>query len=87
MSGVARFDGETDGVTEAFAGGVLTLVLGRAYAPGAPLRFTVEGPGGPMALTGKNMGSKRREDGRFTVRVRLTNLRRAEREALEALHA
>jgi hypothetical protein len=86
VSGVARFDGEPDGATEAFAGGVLTLVLPRAYAPGAPMRFTVEGPGGPVALTGKTMGSRRRDDGRFTVRVRLTNLRRAERDALEAMH-
>jgi hypothetical protein len=85
MSAEVRVGGERLGATEAYGGEVLTLVLARPYAPGAPLHFTVEAST-PLELTGKSLGSKRREDGRFTVRLRLTNLRRDERRALEALH-
>jgi hypothetical protein len=82
----ARFDGEVQGASEAYVGGLLILVLVRPYAPGAPLQFTLGDVDAPLALTGRSAGSKRREDGRYTVRVRLTNLRRAERETLEAMH-
>lgn len=63
---------------------VLELVLPRVFAPGAPFSLSVELPGGAVALSAKTIGSKRLDDGRFDVRVRLTNLRRSERERLVA---
>ena len=71
---------------ESFDGKVLSCVSPRAFAPGAPIRFRAELPSGERALDGKSLGSKRREDGAFTVRMRLVSLRREAREALvEAL--
>jgi len=85
----ARFEAGFEGETLAFAGEILELCLPRAFAPGAPVRFDLALPeiGEPLALAGRTIGSKRREDGRFHVRVRLTNLRREARLSLEALAA
>ncbi|MCZ7687520.1 MAG: hypothetical protein M5U28_55795 [Sandaracinaceae bacterium] len=64
---------------------MLHLVLPRAFAPGAPLALTLELEDGALELTGKTIGSKRREDGRFDVRARLISLRREDRARLEAI--
>jgi hypothetical protein len=62
------------------------LVSPRAFAPGAPVEMTAELAEGELQLVGKSLGSKRRSDGRFDVRVRLINLRREQRQQLhEAL--
>jgi hypothetical protein len=87
MTASVRFaDANADaagGEAEHFAAGIITLVASRAYAPGAPLTFEVVlDPTSELRLAGKTVGSKRRPDGRFEVRVRLTNLRRSERDAL-----
>jgi hypothetical protein len=76
--------GELAGEAQTLEGEVLALVLPRAFAPGAPIAFSAEVEGGAIALHGKTIGSKRREDGRFDVRVRMTNLRRGDRERLIA---
>lgn len=62
---------------------VLHLALPRAFAPGAPIAFTIELEGTAMALTGKTIGSKKREDGRFDVRARLISPRREDRARLD----
>ncbi|MGF1467911.1 MAG: hypothetical protein ACFCGT_17460 [Sandaracinaceae bacterium] len=71
-----------EGEAVAFAGQVLHLHLPRAFAPGAPVRVRVDVAGEALGLEGKTIGSKRLDEGRFHVRVRLVNLRRAQREAL-----
>ncbi len=76
--------GDLSGEALRLEGEVLSLVLPRAFAPGAPLSFTAELEGEEVALSGKTFGSKKREDGRFDVRVRMTNLRRVDRERLAA---
>jgi hypothetical protein len=41
--------------------------------------------GDPVRLRAKTIGSKRRADGRFVVRLRVIDLRREDRARLEAL--
>jgi hypothetical protein len=55
----------------------------RAFPPGRPLACVLW-PGTPEALplAARCIGSKRREDGTFAVRVRLVNLARTARETL-----
>jgi hypothetical protein len=66
-------------------GEVLHTVIDRAFAPGAPLGITLAVGDASLALAVKTIGSKRRDDGRFDVRLRLTNVRREEREILKAI--
>lgn len=67
------------------AAGVLQLKVDRAYPPGKPLELTLEAPDGPLQLQGKSAGSKRGDDGRFSVRVKLLSLRREQKARLELL--
>ncbi|HEY8432146.1 MAG TPA: hypothetical protein VIL20_27405 [Sandaracinaceae bacterium] len=85
MSAPVELASGGSGEAVAWAGEVLSLVLPRAFAPGAPIAFSIALEGGALSLSGKTVGSKRRADGRFDVRVRLLNLRREERARLEAL--
>lgn len=73
-----------EGRAHSIDGEVLSCVVSRAYAPGAPVDLGVRLEAGELALRGKSLGSKRRDDGRFDVRLRLLSLRREEREALAA---
>jgi hypothetical protein len=59
-----------------------SLVSPTAFAPGQPLTFDALLDDGPLALEARTLGSKKREDGRFDVRVRLINLSRDRRERL-----
>lgn len=68
----------------AFEDGQVVLLSPRAFAPGAPVAFEAALPEGPQALAGKTVRCRRRDDGRFEVRLRPVNLRRDQREALEA---
>lgn len=68
----------------AMRGETLSLVSPRAFAPGAPVRLTALLEEGELSLSGKSLGSKRRDDARFDVRARLISLRREERERLAA---
>jgi hypothetical protein len=67
----------------AFAGLILAVIDDRPHAPGAPIRATLTLADGPLAIAGKSIGSKRRDDGSFDVRMRLINLRREDRARLE----
>jgi hypothetical protein len=67
----------------AFAGEVLELICDRAHPPGRPLALTVVLPDAALALNGKTIGSKRRPDGHFDVRLRMSSVRREQRAALE----
>lgn len=67
------------------AGVQAAIVSPRAFAPGAPLSFEVRLEDGPLALEGKSHGSRRRDDGRYDVRLRMVNMRRSERLRLEAM--
>lgn len=71
---------EAQGELRGFTGEMLDLVVDKAFAPGTPVKLSVE----EMSLAGKSLGSKR-EGERFAMRVRLTNLRRTDRERLLAL--
>ena len=66
-----------------FAGEVLEVLSPTPYAPGAPISLEVDG----IPLQGKALGSKRQDDGRFHVRMRMINLRREHREMLVAKSA
>lgn len=77
--------GEARGEALRFEGEVLHVVLDRAFAPGKPTELTLTVEGEARSLRGKALGSKRREDGRFDVRLRMLSLRKAERAALQRL--
>ncbi len=83
MSAV-ELEGGGAGRALAWENGVLVLELPRAFAPGAPIAFSLAHEGGALALAGKTIGSKRQGE-RFEVRLRPINLRREERAALDAL--
>ncbi len=61
----------------------LVMRLPVAFAPGAPIQTRVALPGGVGTVEGRCIGSKRQDDGTFEVRMRMTNLRREHRLALE----
>jgi hypothetical protein len=75
--------GEHEGSLLAREGMLLTLASPKAYPPGQPLKLSLRLPGGPLALEGRSLGSKKREDSSYELRLRLLNLRRETREALE----
>jgi hypothetical protein len=68
----------------AIDGNVLNLQSPRAFAPGSPIRFTVDLGDGAKSFEGRAIGSRRVDDRRFDVRMRFVNLRRTDREALAA---
>lgn len=88
-------DGTDDGVLGQFADGesvaalayadlVLTFGCAKAFPPGKPLTLELRLPEqNAVALVGRCIGSKQQADGRYVVRMRLTNLRREVRLALE----
>ena len=70
-----------EGEAHAFDGEVLHVIVGRAFAPGAPVELAVHATP-TLMVRGKALGSKRQEDGRFAVRLRLVTLKRDDREQL-----
>ncbi len=70
-----------EGEATAIEGNLLTFLSPRAFAPGAPIRFSTLGEA-ERSFEGRTIGSKRVEDGRFEVRMRFVNLRREDREVL-----
>jgi hypothetical protein len=61
----------------------LTLVCTRAEPPGRPLSLRTRVGEEEIALHGRSGGSKLREDGKFTVVMKLVSLRKHERSVLE----
>lgn len=61
----------------------LTLVCERAQPPGRPLSLRTRVGEEELALHGRSGGSKLREDGKFTVVMKLVSLRKNERAVLE----
>lgn len=71
-----------DGELVALEGEVIAAVFPRAFAPGAPVKMEAALGEASHSVEGKTIGSRRRDDGRFDVRLRAINLRRETREAL-----
>jgi len=63
---------------------LLSLIAPRAFAPGAPIEVAVALGEAGFTLHGKARGSKRRDEGRYLVQMRLISLRREAREALRS---
>ena len=64
---------------------VLHLVAERAFPPGRPLALDLIVSDETLPLQGKAAGSKRRDDGRYAVKIRLHTLRRDQRARLSTL--
>jgi len=80
----ARFSDGSRAETAAYADHILALRVERAYPPGRPLELSLERPDAdPLGLSGRCIGSKKRPDGDFDVRLRMTNFTRDARLFLE----
>jgi hypothetical protein len=77
-----QISGELPGAITDIAGLLVTLSSPKAFPPGQPLEFTLSEPS--LRLQARSIGSKRSASGEFELRVRLINLRKDAREALEA---
>jgi hypothetical protein len=76
--------GGGEGEATMLEGEVLYAIAPRAYAPGSRVTFSAEVADGTIAIEGKAVYSKKREDGRFDLRMRLFNVRREDRERIAA---
>jgi hypothetical protein len=86
VSGVpVQIAGALPGTIIDIAGLIVTLRSPNAFPPGQPLEFTLAESS--LHLQARSIGSKRSASGDFELRVRLINLRKAAREALEAVWA
>jgi hypothetical protein len=76
--------GEIDAVLAGFDGKALQLIAAQPFPPGQPLELRVlPQTSAALQVAARCIGSQRREDGRFDVRLRPVNLDRATRLALE----
>ena len=80
-----RIEGELTGSATACDGNVLSAVSPKAFPPGRPIELLLLPESGELKLSARAIGSKKRDDGSFELRVRLVNLRRQARERLDAL--
>ena len=64
---------------------VLHIVAERPFPPGRPLVFTLVLSETKVVLQGKAIGSKRREDGHYEVKIKLHTLLRDHRARLAVL--
>lgn len=62
----------------------LHVISPTPYAPGQRFSGSIQLDGGAVTVEGRSQSSKKREDGRFEVRVRLVNLSRSGRVRLTA---
>jgi len=60
---------------------LLEVIADEPCAPGTPIALEI----GELTLAAKSRGTRKRDDGRFDLRVRLVGLRREEREQLVGL--
>ena len=65
---------------DVFDGKLLSFTSPRAHAPGTPLRARVELNGSTLEL--KSIGSRKREDGSFELRARITTMPKEVRDSL-----
>ena len=77
-----RLDSGEDATATAIDDNILTILSPRAYAPGSPIHFSAMADEGSRSLEGRTVGSRRAGAEGFEVRLRLVNLRRAERDFL-----
>ncbi len=78
-----RFEEGGEGEVTTLSGNILTAVAPSAFPPGKPMSFSVVlAENEVLALEGRSLGSRRRPDGRFDLRMRLVNLRREARDRL-----
>jgi hypothetical protein len=82
MGLVVRIAGESAAI-EQLEGLQLTLRSPKPFPPGQPLSLLLSPDGASVRLDARSIGSKRRDEIWFEVRVRLINLRKDAREALE----
>ena len=78
----AKIDDTHEATVVACDDKLLTTLAQIALPPGRPMQVTLQLPEGALVLAGRCIGSKKREEGGFTIRMRLTNLRREMREAI-----
>jgi hypothetical protein len=76
-----KISGEHSGAITGIEGQVVSLSSPKAFPPGQPLVFTLTESA--LHLEARTIGSKRLATGDFELRVRLINLRKDTREALE----
>jgi hypothetical protein len=77
-----RIEGSLLGSATACDTEVLVAISPKAFPPGKPLELVMILETEDLALSGRCIGSKKRDDAQFDLRVRLTNLRREAREKL-----
>lgn len=82
-----RLEGGEGAKAQTFDGSLLIFRSPRAFAPGAPIRFTVTTGGGARDFEGRAIGSRRIDGAHFEVRMRFVNLRREDRSIWSALPA
>jgi len=63
----------------------LEIVSPKPFAPGSPIRLNGSLAGENIAIEGRALGSKRRDDSTFSVRLRFVSLTRRDRELLRGL--
>ncbi len=63
---------------QSFSNNVLAFCGPKAFPPGAPVHLRWNS----HALQGRSIGSKRRDDASFNVRIRMVSLTRTQREQL-----
>jgi hypothetical protein len=74
--------GEHAGTLSAADGLVLTLRSPKAFPPGQPLQLSLQVEP-PLPLEARTIGSRRLDPTSYELKVRLINVRRSTREALE----
>ena len=78
-----RFEEGAEGEVTGLSDNILTAVAPSAFPPGRPMSFSVVlAEDEVLALEGRSLGSRKRSDGRFDMRMRLVNLRREARDRL-----
>jgi hypothetical protein len=80
-----RIEGELSGTAIACDGHVLRGSSPKAFPPGKPLLLELLPGAAPLPLATRVIGSKKRDDGSFELRVRLVNLRKEARARLNEL--
>ncbi len=82
MSLVCKLQNGDPVTLETFDGKLLTFGSPKAQAPGTPMRARVELNGSTLEL--KSIGSRKRDDGSFELRARITTMPKEVRDALNA---